>query len=119
MFLNARVERAWNLLVFLAQFEEKNKGQKACAIDVNQALGIGRTDDIWRTLLKTKLVASIRGSNGGYALAKPPQAINVALVSLAVCTEQPASEGPFASVAKHLRMRGERITLDDFLPDEE
>ena len=118
MFINGRVERAWNVLVFLAQFEDRHKGQKACATAVLASTGIGRTDDIWRVLLKSNLIASIRGSGGGYALAKPPQHINLALVSLAVCTDQPSPEGPFASVAAHIRKRGERITLEDFLPDE-
>jgi DNA-binding IscR family transcriptional regulator len=118
MFLNGRVERAWNVLVFMARYEEANKGQKACATAVLASTGIGRTDDIWRVLLKSNLIASIRGSGGGYALAKPPKHINLALVSLAVCTEQPSAEGAFAMVAAHMRKRGERITLDDFLPDE-
>jgi DNA-binding IscR family transcriptional regulator len=118
VFINGRVERAWNVLVFLAQYEEKHKGQKACAKAVQEAIGIGRTDDIWKTLLKGNLIASTRGSGGGYALAKPPQSIHLAMVSLAVCTDRPSAEGAFAVVAKHMRQRGERITLEDFLPDE-
>ena len=74
MFINKRVERAWNVLVFLARYEEANKGLKTCR-EVLDSTGIGRTDDIWRALIKGNLIMSIRGHGGGFALSKPPGSI--------------------------------------------
>jgi len=69
----------------------KNNAEQHAATEVSSATGISlpTVSKLLKTLSKADIVSSMRGSKGGYYLARGPEAITVANVVFAV-------EGPIA-----------------------
>ncbi len=108
MRVTARVEYATRALVDLARHASLASGvtaaRKAADISTAQAIPPAFLDDILADLRRHSIVASQRGSAGGWRLALPPDEITVAGVIRAV-------EGPLADV------RGERPDELDYPPE--
>jgi|YelNatPaOPRAMG01_1025707.scaffolds.fasta_scaffold00049_105 Rrf2 family protein len=88
MHLSLSTEYAIHSLIYLAL---QPKGKVTLVTEVARAQGVSETylAKVFQQLVKAGLVASYRGAKGGFALALPPDQINLRQVITAIEGQQP------------------------------
>ena len=103
--MTAKVDYAVRAAMVLARASEAETGpMKGEQIGLDQQIPVKYLENILSELRQGGLVRSQRGAEGGYWLAKPPDAVSIADIIRAV-------EGPLATV------RGERAEQLDYGDD--
>ncbi len=77
------------IMIDLAKYYNSNTLIKSKEISVRQNIPIKYLEQIINSLRKCGFVKSIRGAEGGYRLAKPPE--NITLYEILECLEGPLS----------------------------
>ncbi len=83
MKLNTRVRYAVMALADIAKFDKQNPISLR-DISLRQSISLVYLEQIFSKLKKNNIVKSIRGTNGGYILAKDPEQIKLSNIFLAV-----------------------------------
>jgi Rrf2 family iron-sulfur cluster assembly transcriptional regulator len=83
MKLNARVRYAVMALADIAKFDKQNPISLR-DISLRQSISLVYLEQIFSKLKKNNIVKSIRGTNGGYILAKDPEQIKLSNIFSAV-----------------------------------
>lgn len=86
-----RLGKMTDYATVILSFMAENKDQLHAALEISTATGIAQptVSKILKLLVKSKLLSSIRGAKGGYALVQVPEKITVAAVIVAL-------EGPIS-----------------------
>ena len=86
-----RLGKLTDYATVILSFMAKSQGTVHAALEISTATGIAQptVSKILKLLVKAKVLSSIRGSKGGYALVQTPEKITVASVITAV-------EGPIS-----------------------
>ena len=123
MKISAKSRYGLASIVFIAQ--RYNSGGHITVLNISEKLGISKIylEQVFSLLKRSELVTSVKGSQGGYQLARPPETITVYDVLKAIETgffEQTPhavedDSNPIEKAMQHLIWKNLDISVQQFL----